>query len=66
MASGLLEEKPADKCTCQVLQNLFHALPHIASIPSLKPGSYLFCNKKMSATQDSKRFYQVSYRKELL
>ena len=54
MASGLLEEKPADKCACQVLQNLFHALPHIASIPSLKPGSYLFCNKKMSATQDSK------------
>ena len=29
MASGLLEEKPADKCACQVLQNLFHALPHI-------------------------------------
>ena len=49
----------------RLLQNLFHVLPDIASIPSLKPWTYLFCNRKMSVTQESKWFYQVTHHKKL-
>ena len=56
MTSGSLEEKQVDMSANKALQNLFYVLPDITSIPSLKPGSYLCCNRKKSVTEAAQEF----------